>query len=80
MFSMHGDEILSLVLNMECFLVRGQIDNLKQSVVTEFFKEDKRRKLYQFLLFLSNFSENRNLDRSNFFLGPVRVRVIESQL
>ena len=49
MFSTHGDEIRFLVLNMECLLVRGQIDNLKQSVVTDFFK---RRNLCQFLLFL----------------------------
>ena len=38
MFSTHGDEIRSLLLNMESFLVRERIDNLKQSVVTDFFK------------------------------------------
>ena len=38
MFSTRGDEIRSLVLNMESLLVRERIDNLKQSVVTDFFK------------------------------------------
>ena len=38
MFSTRGDEIRSLVLNMESLLVREQVDNLKQSVVTDFFK------------------------------------------
>ena len=38
MFSTLGDEIRSLVLNMESLLVRERIDNLKQSVVTDFFK------------------------------------------
>ena len=38
MFSTRGDEIRPLVLNMESLLVREQIDNLKQSVVTDFFK------------------------------------------
>ena len=38
MFSTRGDEIHSLVLNMESLLVRERIDNLKQSVVTDFFK------------------------------------------
>ena len=38
MFSTHGDEIRSLLLNMESLLVRERIDNLKQSVVTGFFK------------------------------------------
>ena len=33
MFSTRGDEIRSLVLNMESLLVRERIDNLKQSVV-----------------------------------------------
>ena len=37
-FSTRGDEIRSLVLNMESLLVRERIDNLKQSVVTDFFK------------------------------------------
>ena len=37
-FSMRRDEIRSLVLNMESLLVREQIDNLKQSVATDFFK------------------------------------------
>ena len=36
--SMHEDEIQSLVLNMERLLDRERIDNLKQSVVTDFFK------------------------------------------
>ena len=38
MFSTCGDEIRSLLLNMESLLVREWIDNLKQSVVTDFFK------------------------------------------
>ena len=38
MFSTHGDEIRSLVLNIKSLLVRERIDNLKQSVVTYFFK------------------------------------------
>ena len=38
LFSMPNDEICSLVLNMESLLVCEQIDNLKQSVVTDFFK------------------------------------------
>ena len=38
MFSTCGDEIRSLLLNMESLLVRERIDNLKQSVVTGFFK------------------------------------------
>ena len=38
MFSTRGDEIRSLVLNMESLLVRERIDNLKQSVVTDFFE------------------------------------------
>ena len=38
MFSMCRDEIFSLVLNVENLLVREWIDNLKQSVVTDFFK------------------------------------------
>ena len=38
MFSMRGDEICSFVLNMESLLVRERIGNLKQSVVTDFFK------------------------------------------
>ena len=38
MFSMRRDEIRSLALNMESLLVSGRIDNLKQSVVTDFFK------------------------------------------
>ena len=38
MFSTRGDEICSLLLNMESLLVRERIDNLKQSVVTDFFK------------------------------------------
>ena len=37
-FSMHEDEIHSLVLNMERLLDRERIDNLKQSVVTDLFK------------------------------------------
>ena len=37
-FSTREDEIRSLVLNMESLLVRERIDNLKQSVVTDFFK------------------------------------------
>ena len=37
-FSIHEDEIHSLVLNMERLLDRERIDNLKQSVVTDFFK------------------------------------------
>ena len=37
-FSTHGDEIRSLLLNMESLLVREWSDNLKQSVVTDFFK------------------------------------------
>ena len=38
MFSTRVDEIRSLVLNMESLLVRERINNLKQSVVTDFFK------------------------------------------
>ena len=38
MFSTRGDEIRSVVLNMESLLVRERIDYLKQSVVTDFFK------------------------------------------
>ena len=38
MFSTRGDEIRSLVLNMENLLVCERIDNLKQSFVTDFFK------------------------------------------
>ena len=38
MFNTHGDEIRSLVLNIESLLVCERIDNLKQSVVTDFFK------------------------------------------
>ena len=38
MFSTRGDEIGSLVLNMESLLVHERTDNLKQSVVTDFFK------------------------------------------
>ena len=37
-FSTRRDEIRSLVLNMESLLVREQIDDLKQSVVIDFFK------------------------------------------
>ena len=37
-FSTRRDKIRSLVLNMESLLVREQIDDLKQSVVTDFFK------------------------------------------
>ena len=37
MFSTRGEEIRSLVLNIESLLVRERIDNLKQSVVTDFF-------------------------------------------
>ena len=37
MFSTRGEEIRSLVLNIESLLVREWIDNLKQSVVTDFF-------------------------------------------
>ena len=37
MFSTLGEEIRSLVLNIESLLVRERIDNLKQSVVTDFF-------------------------------------------
>ena len=38
MFSTHQDEIPSLVMNIESLLVRERIDNLKQSVVTDFFR------------------------------------------
>ena len=38
MFSTCGDEIHSLVLNMESLLVRKQLDDLKQGVVTDFLK------------------------------------------
>ena len=38
MFSTCGHEIDSLVLDMESLLARERIDNLKQSVVTDFFK------------------------------------------
>ena len=38
MFSTRGDEIRSLVLNMESLLVRERIDKLKRIVVTDFFK------------------------------------------
>ena len=37
MFSTRGEEIRSLVLNMESLLVRERIDNLKQSAVIDFF-------------------------------------------
>ena len=63
MFSMRGDDILSLALNMESLLVHERIDNLNQSVVTDFSQSHRR----QFLLFLSNISKTRTLDRSNFF-------------
>ena len=38
MFSTPGDKSPYLVLNIESLLVREQIDNLKQSVITDFFK------------------------------------------
>ena len=38
MFSTPGDKSPSFVLNIESLLVREQIDNLKQSVITDFFK------------------------------------------
>ena len=38
MFSTRRDEIRSLTLDMESLLVSERIDNLKQSVVTDFFK------------------------------------------
>ena len=38
MCSTRGDEIRSLVLNMESLLVRERIDDLKQSAVIDFFK------------------------------------------
>ena len=48
LFSTRGDEIRSLVLNMESLLVRERIDNLKQSVVTDFSKRrEKKRKASQ---------------------------------
>ena len=37
MFSKRGEEIRSIMLNMESLLVRERIDNLKQSVVIDFF-------------------------------------------
>ena len=37
-FSTRGDDIRSLVLDIESLLVRERIDNLKQSVVRYFFK------------------------------------------
>ena len=39
MFSLRGDEVRSLLLNMESLLVRERIDNLKQGVVTVFFEK-----------------------------------------
>ena len=39
MFSKRGDEICTLLLNMESLFVRERIDDLKQSVVTNFFKK-----------------------------------------
>ena len=59
MFSTRGDEIRPLVLDMESLLLREWIDNLKQCVVTDFFKrrqkkEDSQSHLCQFLLFISN--------------------------
>ena len=38
MFSTRGDKIRCLILKMESLLVRQWIDNLKQSVSTDFFK------------------------------------------
>ena len=38
MFSTRSDEIRSLVMNIESLLVHERIDDLKQSVVTDFFK------------------------------------------
>ena len=48
MFSTLGDEIRSLVLNMESLLVRERIDNLKQSVVCNwlFQKKIKEKKSF----------------------------------
>ena len=39
MFSLRGDEVRSLLLNIESLLVRERIDNLKQGVVTVFFEK-----------------------------------------
>ena len=39
MFSLRGDEVRSLLLNIESLLVRERIDNLKQGVVTDFFEQ-----------------------------------------
>ena len=44
MFSTRGDEIRSLVLNMESLLLHEGIDNLKQNVVTDFFKRSLKKK------------------------------------
>ena len=44
MFRTRGDEIFSLVLNMESLLVREQMGNLKQSVVTDFSKIKSKKK------------------------------------
>ena len=43
MFSTLGDEICSLVLNMERLLVRERINNLKQSIATYFFKRKLKK-------------------------------------
>ena len=73
MFSTRGNKICSFVLNMESFLFHEQIDNLKQIVVTDFFKTRQKKKktsqrhLCQFLLFLLNFLKIQALNRSNFF-------------
>ena len=44
MFSTRGDEIRSLVLNMESLLLHEGVDNLKQNVVTDFFKRSLKKK------------------------------------
>ena len=60
-------------------------EKYKQSRVLGFFlkktdgKDKKTSKCVIFLV-LPNFSKTRTIDRSNVFLGPVKVRVIESQL
>ena len=60
MFSTRGDEIRPLVLNMENLLLRQWIDNLKQCVVTDFFKRRfSKPPVSVFTVFIKHF-ENLN--------------------
>ena len=76
MFSTRGDEIRSLVLNMESLLVRERIDNLKQCCTSLFSKEDKRRKklikatCVDFYCFYQTFRKLELLTSRTFFKVP----------